>query len=90
MAFFRPSFRSGGAGVNGISAKIETYRVTKVDMLIKYEDYVDIFVLSPTLALPSKVLKEGTLNKIKLTHRELLSARYLLIICEHSLFLSLV
>ena len=39
------TFRSGGdAGVNGISAKIETYTVTKVKIcLVKYEDYEEIF-----------------------------------------------
>ena len=53
--FKSPSFRSGGdAGVNGISAKIETYRVKKVKIcLIKYEEYDEIFSCRPTLALPS-------------------------------------
>ena len=42
----------GGAGVNGISAKIETYRVTKVKMcLVKYEDYEEIFFLLPDVSV---------------------------------------
>ena len=43
----RPSFRSeGDAGVNWISAKIETYRVTKIEIyLVKYEHYDEIFFL---------------------------------------------
>ena len=40
----------GGAGVNGISAKIETYRVTKVKIcLVKYEDYEETFFLPPNV-----------------------------------------
>ena len=48
-----PTFRSGGdAGVNGISAKIETYSVTKVKIcLVKCEDYEEIFVLPPDVAV---------------------------------------
>ena len=48
-----PSFRSGGdAGLNGISAKIETYWLTKVKIgLIKYEDYGETLFLSPDVGL---------------------------------------
>ena len=44
----RPSFRSeGDAGVNWISAKIETYRVTKIEIyLVKFEHYDEIFFLN--------------------------------------------
>ena len=48
-----PSFRSGGdAGVKVISAKIETYRVTKVKIrFVKYEDYEEIFFLAPDVGV---------------------------------------
>ena len=42
----------GDAGVNGISAKIETYSVTKVKIyLVKYEDYEEIFFLPPDVGV---------------------------------------
>ena len=44
----RTSPSSGDAGVNGISAKIETHRVTKVKIyLVKHEDYEEIVFLPP-------------------------------------------
>ena len=49
----QPSFRSeGDAGVKVISAKIETYRVTKVKIcLVRYEDYEEIFFLPPDVGV---------------------------------------
>ena len=48
----------GDAGVYGISAKIEIYRVTKVKIcLVKYEDYQGIFFLPPNVGVAA--LKKG-------------------------------
>ena len=52
----RTNVHRGDAGVNGISAKIETYRVTKVKMcLVKHEDYEENFFMPPDVGVAIKL-----------------------------------
>ena len=52
--------------LSGISAKIETYRITKVKQiyLIKYEDYEEIFFLSPDVGIAVLVCRKVPIFKM--------------------------